>query len=147
MIKKELICHIQTLEEGEFIKVNAIEGESGYFLLTLGQMRMVVNGPELVEAMSNIDYYSTMFKQEAIAKENRAKAPPKTVVNPCAEVAAGSGHFNTLSKRKGKKNTEDEEGTIVLEPQLRTGPTASELALEKQTKMMQGETLVLKENK
>lgn len=134
MIKKEVICHIQTLEEGEFIKVNAIEGESGFFLLTLGQIRLVINGPELVEAMSNIDYYGTMFKQELIAKENRAKAPPKTVVM-------------APTPKRGKKRPDEEEGTIVLDPVMRLGPTASELALEKQTQHMRGETLVITEKK
>lgn len=134
MIKKEVICHIQTLEEGEFIKVNAIEGESGFFLLTLGQIRLVINGPELVEAMSNIDYYGTMFKQELIAKENRAKAPPKTVVT-------------APTPKRGKKRPDEEEGTIVLDPVMRLGPTASELALEKQTQHMRGETLVITEKK
>lgn len=133
MIKKELICHVSTLEEGEFIKINAIEGEPGYFLLTLGQMRMVINGPELMEAMSSIDYYGTLFKQETIAKENRAKAPPKVVA--------------PVTTKRRSKNSEDEEGTIVLDPVMRTGPTASELALERQTKHMKGETLVLTEKK
>lgn len=131
MIKKELIAHVSTLEEGEFIKINAIEGEAGYFLLTLGQMRMVVNGPELLEAMSSIDYYGTLFKQEALAKENRTKAPPKTMAAPVP--------------KRTKKNTEDEEGTIVLDPVLRMGPTASELALEKQTAHMKGDTIVITE--
>lgn len=136
MIKKEVICHIQTLEEGEFIKVNAIEGESGFFLLTLGQIRLVINGPELVEAMSNIDYYGTMFKQELIAKENRAKAPAKPAMPT----------LSTLKKRS-KKRPDEEEGTIVLDPVMRLGPTASELALEKQTQHMRGETLVITEKK
>jgi len=135
MIKKELIAHVSTLEEGEFTKINAIDGEPGYFLLSLGQQRIVVNGAELMEAMSSIDYYAAMFKQEATMKANRSASPPKAVVLATP----------TTSKR-GKKNTE-EEGTLVLDPVMRLGPTDSELALERQTQHMKGETLVLTEKK
>lgn len=131
MLKKELICYTSTLEEGEFTKVNAIEGEPGYFLLSLGQQRIIINGHELMEAMSSIDYYATLFKQESLAREQRAKAPAKAVVV-------------TAPTKRAKKSNE-EEGTIELEAVLRTGPTASEVALEKQTKHMNGETLVFKE--
>lgn len=135
MIKKELICHVQTLEEGEFIKINAIEGEPGYFLLSLGQNRMVINGPELAEAMQSISYYSTLFDQEAKAKAQRAAAPPKTIV------------VTPVSNKRGKKTNPEDEGALVLPAEMRTGPTASELALERQTKHMQGETIIITEKK
>lgn len=134
MIKKELIAFISTLEEGEFTKVNAIDGEPGHFLLTLGQARIVINGAELVEAMTSIDYYGTLFKQEALAKEQRAKSPPKAVVV-------------TPPPKKGKRVHTEEEGTIVLDPVFRSGLTDSELALERQTKHMQGDTIVITEKK
>ncbi len=133
MVKKELVVHIQTNEEGEFIKVNALE-DPGFFLLSLGQNRMVINGAELIEALSSIDYYAALFKQESMMKEQRAKSPPKTI-----QVAP--------PRKKGKSNPEDEEGTIVLDPIMRMGPTASELALEKQTQHMKGESLVITEKK
>lgn len=136
MIKKELICHVQTLEEGEFIKINAIEGEPGYFLLSLGQNRMVINGPELAEAMQSISYYSTMFDQEATMKAQRAAAPPKTIVVTPQAVP-----------KKGKKVNPEDEGALVLPAEMRLGPTASELALERQTKHMQGETITITEKK
>jgi hypothetical protein len=134
-MKKELICHIETLEEGEFVKVNAIDIEPGFFLLTLGQSRITINGAELIEALNTIDYYATMFKQEQIMKAQRAASPPKAMVVAPAP-----------TKRTKKTNPED-EGAIVLEPILRLGPTESELALERQTKHMQGETLVITEKK
>lgn len=133
-IKKELICHVSTLEEGEFTKVNAIETDPGYFLLTLGTARIVVNGAELAEAMQSISYYGAMFAQEADIKAKRAAAPPKAVV------------LTGPTVKRNKKNTED-EGAIVLPAEMRLGPTASELALERQTKHMQGETLVITDTK
>jgi len=134
MLKKEIVVHIETNEEGEFIKVNALDTDPGYFLLSLGQNRMVINGQELVEALHTIDQYSTLFAQERNMKMQRAAAPPKAVV------------FESPAKpRKRGKNSDEPEGTIVLDPILRMGPTASELALESQTKHMKGETLVITE--
>ena len=136
MIKKELVVHIESNEEGEFIKVNALATDPGYFLLSLGVNRIVINGAELIEALSSIDYYATLFNHESVARENRLKGPPKAMtITP-----------SSVSKRSRKVDKE-EEGAIVLDPVLRMGPTASELALEKQTKHMQGETLVVTEKK
>lgn len=135
-IKKELVCHIETLEEGEFVKINRVETDPGYFLLTLGQNRIVVNGAELTDAINSIGFYATLFDEERKRREQAAKPIPK--VTP--EVVQAPA-----KKRKGKND--EEEGTIILEPSLRLGPTESELALEKQTKHMQGETLVIKEKK
>lgn len=135
MIKKELVVHIESNEEGEFIKVNALDTEPGYFLLSLGQNRMVINGAELIEALSAIDYYGTLFKQEHLAREQRLKAPPKAMT-----VAAPTS-------KKGKKSSEP-EGTFELDPTvMRMGPTASELALERQTQHMKGETIVITDKK
>ena len=135
-IKKELVVHIETNETDEFVKVNALVTDPGYFLLTLGSNRIVINGAELVEALSSIDYYAALFNQENIARENRSKAPPKAMnITP----------VSTKPTRKSKST--EEEGTIVLDPVMRLGPTASELALERQTKHMKGETLVITEKK
>lgn len=131
MLKKELVIYTETDESGEYVKVNRLETEPGFFLLTLGQNRMVINGAELIEALQTIDHYGTLFDQELKMKQQRAATPPKAVVI-------------TAPTKKGKKNTE-EEGTIILDPVMRLGPTESELALERQTKHMQGETLVIKE--
>lgn len=137
MIKKELVVHIESNEEGEFIKVNALATDPGYFLLTLGVNRIVINGQELMEALSSIDYYATLFKQESIARENRLKAPPKAM--SIAPVP--------IKTTKKSKITNEDEGAIILDPVMRLGPTASELALERQTQHMKGETLVITDKK
>lgn len=140
MIKKELIVHIETNEENEFVKVNALDADPGYFLLSLGVNRIVINGAELIEALNAIDYYAVLFKQEQTMKAQRAAAPPKAVVP--------SSHIDTSPlHKKRKKKDEEEEGAIILDPVMRLGPTASELALEAQTKHMKGETLVITEKK
>lgn len=138
MLKKELVIFTESNEEGEFIKVNRLDTDPGFFLLTLGQNRMVINGAELIEALQTIDHYGTLFDQELKMKQQRAAAPAKAVV--LAPVAA---------PRRGKysKVAPEDEGALVLDPVMRLGPTESELALERQTQHMKGETLVITEKK
>lgn len=133
-VRKELVVHVETNEEGEFVKINKLDGDGGFFLLTFGANRMVVNGDELIEAINSIGFYSTLFTEET-----RRRQQSKSVIPTVVPVAA--------PKKAGKKKVDEEEGAIVLEPVLRLGPTASELALEAQTKHMKGETIVLTEKK
>jgi hypothetical protein len=136
MIKKDLVCYIETNEKDEFVKVNRLETEPGFFLLTLGANRMVVNGSELMEAINAIDFYSTMFDEELKRRTQAKTEPPKAMT-----VAP------TTTTKRTKKVAKEDEGAIILEPSLRLGPTESELALERMTKHMQGDTLVLTEKK
>lgn len=137
MIKKDLVCYIETNEKDEFVKINRLETEPGFFLLTLGANRMVVNGSELMEAINAIDFYSTMFDEELKRRTQAAAAPPKAMtITPV-----------TTTKKTTRKVAKEDEGAIILEPTLRLGPTESELALERQTKHMQGDTIVLTEKK
>ncbi len=134
-MKKELTVYINTNEEGEEIKVSRVnDGTNQFMLLTLGGNRMVVDVAELMEAVGAIGHYSTLFDQEHKIREQRKKAPPAIVVTPPPAAA-----------KKAAKHKED-ENALVLEAQVRTGPTASELALEKQMKLMQGESLVFKKD-
>lgn len=135
MIKKELVCYLETTEEGEYVKVNRVETEPGFFLLSLGQNRIVVNGAELMDALSSIDFYATMFDEERKRKDQASKPKAMTVV---AEAPA---------PKKGKKVAKEDEGALILDPVLRMGPTESELALERQTKHMKGDTIVITEKK
>lgn len=135
-VKKELIVHIETNEEGEYTKVNALDTDPGYFLLTCGQNRIVISGEELTDAINSIQFYGTLFAEERKRREQAKAAPAKAMV-----VAAEP-------LKKAKKKTHDEpEGTFVMDPIHRIGPTASELALAAQTKHMQGETVVVTEKK
>lgn len=135
MLKKELVIFTETNEKDEFIKINRLDTEPGFFLLTLGGNRIVINGAELIEALQTIDHYGTLFDQELKMKQQRLAAPPKAVV------------LAPIPAKKGKKVAAEDEGALILDPVLRLGPTDSELALERQTKHMQGETLVLTEKK
>lgn len=136
MIKKELVCYLETNEQDEFVKVNRLETEPGFFLLTLGSNRIVINGSELVDAINSIEFYGVMFDEERKRREQALAAPPKAMT--VAPVAA---------PKKGKKVPKEDEGAIILDPVMRLGPTESELALERQTQHMKGETLVITEKK
>jgi hypothetical protein len=125
-MKKELIVFIATNEEGEAIRVSRVDdGLNRYMLLTLGVNRMVVDVGELMDGIGAISHYSTLFDQEERMKAMRAKtqsSPQPPVTNPIQK-----------------------EEEIVFDVAMSSGPSASELALEAQTKHMQGGTLVLKE--
>lgn len=136
MIKKELICYLETTEEGEYVKINRVETEPGFFLLSLGQNRIVVNGGELMDALNSIEFYATMFDEERKRREQAMAAPPKAM-----SIAPSP------APKKGKKVAKEDEGAIVLDPVLRMGPTESELALERQTQHMKGDTIVITEKK
>lgn len=135
-MRKELLVYISTNEEGEECKVQRVAADPNFFLFTLGQQRMVLDINELMEAVSSIDRYSTLFDQEQMIKDARAKAPPPRVVE-----------IPTKLNLAGKKGNPEDEGSLIIEAQMRSGPTASELALEAQTKHMQGETLVVTDKK
>jgi len=114
---------------------------------------MVVNVAELMEAVGAIEHYSTLFDQEQKMKENR-KNTQRIVVSPEAfdeieeelkNPSPPTQHLLKAAARHKAKFAKEDEGALILEAQTRTGPTASELALEKQMGMMQGESLVFKE--
>lgn len=138
-MKKELIAYIETNEKDEFIRVSRVDdGTNQFVLLALGPNKMVVNVSELTEAIGAIGHYSALFEQEEKIRAMRKNTPPPVMEVPIT--------IPTV-KAKGKSRAiSEDEGALVLEAQAtRTGPTASELALEKQMGLMTGETLVFKE--
>jgi len=129
-MKKELVVFVNSNEEGEAIRISRVDdGTNRYMLLSLGNNRMVVDVEELMDGLGAIGHYSTLFDQEERMKAMRAK----TQSSPQPPVA----RTNPIQK--------EEEFTLVMDAPLRTGPSASEIALEAQTRHMQGESFVLKE--
>ena len=135
-MRKELTVYIGTNEPDEEIKVMRVKDDPTFYILTIGGMRIVVNMAELFDAAGAIGHYATLFDQEERMRAMRDKTPPPRVV----EVEAPGPN----ARKKTNVYLEDED-TLVLETQVRTGPTASELALEQQTQHMLGDSLVLKE--
>ena len=107
-MRKEIVCYVSTNEEGEELSVQRVANDPDFLMLRLGEFRLAINKMELVEAVDTLQYYGTLFDQEKIAKDNRKK--------------------RDAAKAKSSK---EEEGTIIMDQELRTGPTASEQALEK----------------
>jgi len=138
-MRKELLVFISTNEPGEEVKVQRVADDPNFYLFTLGTNRMVLDVNELMEAIGSISQYSAVFDQETMIKEARAKAPPPRVVEIPTTL--------NLNTKKSKKGNPEDDGALIVEAQMRSGPTASELALEAQTKHMQGESLVVTDKK
>ena len=147
-MRKELVVYVSTNEEGEEVKVQRVADNDEFVLLTAGVNRLVLNVNELMEAVGAIGHYSTLFDQEKRIREARANSA-KIVVsenafNQIEEALSKPSTANEKLKKALKKNKEDED-EIVFDAPTRTGPTASELALEKEMKLMRGETIELRE--
>lgn len=147
-MRKELVVYVNTNEEGEEVKVQRVADNDEFILLTAGVNRLVLNVAELMEAVGAIGHYSVLFDQEKRIREARANAG-KIVVsektfNEIEEAINNPKPVNAKLKKAMAKNKED-EGEIVFDAPVRSGPTASELALEKEMRLMKGETLEITE--
>ncbi len=118
-MRKELLVYVATNEPDTEVKVQRVADDPKFMLLTIGTVRVAVDAAELIEAFVAIEQASKMFDMENLAKAARAAAP--------------------------KRNVEPEdEGAVILESH-RLGPSPSELALEKEMRLMQGDTIEIKE--
>lgn len=147
-MRKELVVYVNTNEEGEEVKVQRVADNDEFILLTAGVNRLVLNVAELMEAVGAIGHYSVLFDQEKRIREARANAG-KIVVsektfNEIEEAINNPKPVNAKLKKAMAKNKEDED-EIVFDAPVRNGPTASELALEKEMRLMKGETLEITE--
>jgi hypothetical protein len=147
-MRKELVVYVNTNEEGEEVKVQRVADNDEFILLTAGVNRLVLNVNELMEAVGAIGHYSVLFDQEKRIREARATAGKITVsendFNKIEEVLSKPSTANEKLKKALKKNKEDED-EIVFDAPVRNGPTASELALEKEMRLMKGDTLEITE--
>lgn len=147
-MRKELVVYVNTNEEGEEVKVQRVADNDEFILLTAGVNRLVLNVNELMEAVGAIGHYSMLFDQEKRIRDARAASSKITVsdntFNQIEEALAKPSPTNEKLKKALKKNKEDEE-EIVFEAPIRTGPTPSELALEKEMRLMKGETIEITE--
>jgi hypothetical protein len=133
-MRKELVVYVNTNEEGEEVKVQRVANDDTFILLTAGNNRLVLNVAELMEAIGAIGHYSVLFDQEKTIREARAS---KAKLNkPLDNLSVN------VSSQVSSKNLDDE---ILFDIPVRNGPTASELALEKEMRLMKGETIVLRE--
>lgn len=147
-MRKELVVYVNTNEEGEEVKVQRVADNDEFILLTAGVNRLVLNVAELMEAVGAIGHYSVLFDQEKRIREARANAG-KIVVsektfNEIEEAINNPKPVNAKLKKAMAKNKEDED-EIVFDAPVRSGPTASELALEKEMRLMKGDTLEITE--
>jgi hypothetical protein len=144
-MRKELVVYVNTNEEGEEVKVQRVADDDNFILLTAGVNRLVLNVNELMEAVGAIGHYSVLFDQEKRIREARAAATlnvSEKTFDQLQEAINNPAPVNEKLKKALNKNKDDE---IVFDTPNRTGPTASELALEKEMRLMKGETIELRE--
>lgn len=147
-MRKELVVYVNTNEEGEEVKVQRVADNDEFILLTAGVNRLVLNVNELMEAVGAIGHYSVLFDQEKRIREARASVNKISVTendfNKIEEVLSKPSTANEKLKKALKKNKEDED-EIVFDAPVRNAPTASELALEKEMRLMKGESIEITE--
>jgi hypothetical protein len=127
-MRKEIVCYIETNEEGEEVSVQRVTNDPMYVLLKVGTTRLVLNKSQLLDAVGTCDFYGTMFDEEKKQKENKVKLDASRALVRKVEEDTPAPVKNS-SKVKGL--SKEEEGTIILDQEIRTAPTESELALKK----------------
>jgi hypothetical protein len=102
-----------------------------------------------MEAVGAIGHYSVLFDQEKRIREARASSSKITVserdFNKIEDILSKPSTANEKLKKALKKTNTEDEDEIVFDAPLRNGPTASELALEKEMKLMRGDSIELTE--
>jgi hypothetical protein len=125
-MRKEIVCYVETNEPEEEVSVQRVTNDPMYVLLRVGTTRLVLNKSQLLDAVGTCDFYGTMFDEEKKQKENKAKLDAsRALVRKVEEDVP----VKNSSKVKGL--SKEEEGTIILDQEIRTAPTESELALKK----------------
>jgi hypothetical protein len=146
-MRKEIICYVTTNEEGEEVAVQRVSDDPQFVLVRVGQIRLVLNKHELVHAIETCDMYGKAFDEEQKMAENKAKLD-------ASRAAAASKGFVVEEKvapapaKKPKvkqSGSKEEKGTLVMDMDVTRGPTASELELERITKLMNGPSLEVKD--
>lgn len=107
-MRKELVCYVSTSEEGEECSVQRVATDTTFIQLRLGGIVLVLNKSELMDAIGAVDFYGTMFDEEKIRADQKAKA---------------------ASVFKPQPPVKEEETELVFDLPERTGPTDSELKL------------------
>jgi len=125
-MRKEIVCYVETNEPEEEVSVQRVANDPMYVLLRVGTTRLVLNKSQLLDAVGTCDFYGTMFDEEKKQKENKVKLDASRAL---ARKVVEEVPVKKSSKVKGL--SKEEEGTIILDQEIRTAPTESELALKK----------------
>jgi hypothetical protein len=145
-MRKELVVYVNTNEEGEEVKVQRVADNDEFILLTVGVNRMVLNVNELMEAIGSIGHYSVLFDQEKIIRE--ARLANKITVSDNAfnqiEEALSKPSAPNEKLKKAMSKAKENEDEIVFESSNRSSPTPSELALEKEMRLMRGDSIEIR---
>lgn len=134
-MRKEVICYITTNEEGEEVAVQRVAEDPQFVLVRVGQVRLVLNKAELVNAIETCDYYGAAFDEERRMSENKVKLEVSRAraaqMQASQSVSAPATPQPIIKKSKPSKMTKEAEGTIIMDEDFSRGPTDSELAAQK----------------
>lgn len=92
-MKKEVVCHVSTNEEGETVAVRKLLGDGRFFLFSAGgDRKFVINAEELVDAIGTIQQFSEIFRVEEARKNKVPEVQVQAQSSPVSnEVEL---HFN-----------------------------------------------------
>jgi hypothetical protein len=96
-----------------------------------------------MQAVGAIGHYSNIFEHEEKMAEQRKKSPP-----PVQHMQQATPEVTVKTKKGSAVKTvsyKSKENELVLEAPMRDGPTESELALQEEMRLMQGESIVFRE--
>jgi hypothetical protein len=129
-VRKEIVCYIGTNEPEEEVSVQRVSDDPTFVLLRVGTTRLVLNKEQLLEAIGTCDMYGRVFEEEKNRKENKSKLDAsRALARQLSETEITQAPVKKVNKVKGL--SKEEEGSIILDEEIRTGPTESELALQK----------------
>lgn len=146
-MRKEIICYVNTNEEGEEVSVQRVTEGPEFVLLRLGQMRLVLNKHELVHAIETCDMYGKIFDEEQRTIANKEKLEASRAKAAAAGFSVPDAAPIKPKTTKRTSKSKEEDGAFVMDVDFNKGPSPSELELERITRLMNGPELEVKENK
>lgn len=125
-MRKEIVCYVETNEPEEEVSVQRVTNDPTFVLIRVGNTRLVLNKEQLLDAVGTCDFYGRMFDEEKKNRENKVKLDASRAQARKVEETVAPKVLPAASKL-----SKEEEGTIILDHEIRTAPTDSELALKK----------------
>lgn len=127
-MRKEIVCYVETNEPEEEVSVQRVTNDPAFILLRVGTTRLVLNKEQLLDAVGTCDFYGRMFDEEKKNRENKVKLDDSRAQ---ARKVVENVTIATSALTPPAKLSKEEEGTIILDHEIRNAPTDSELALKK----------------
>lgn len=109
-MRKEVIVYCATNEEDVEVSVQRVADNKDFVLLKIGGIQVAINRNELAEALSTVSFYGQMFDEE---KDRQSKAVK----------------LEESRRAAASQQPPQEEDVIIMDVDVRSGPTDSEKKL------------------